>query len=254
MDFLQGRVCPVIIAHRGSSASAPENTMAAFRLAAEQGAEMIELDVRMSRDGELVVHHDRWLGRTSDGRGRIIEHSLRELRRFDAGRWFGRSFTGERIPLLEEVLAWLPPSIGLNVEVKTDGDRRGAARIAPTVLGVLRASGACDRILLSSFDHTFLQVAYSGTSRPAIGALVSSLAVPRSRPLAIARRTGASVLILHRRALRARYAQKVHAAGMGLVCYGIEHRAHLHAVRLRRLDGMITNNPARLRRLLEEGG
>ena len=255
MDFLQGRLRPVIIAHRGSSASAPENTMVAFRLAVEEGAEMIELDVRMSRDGELVVHHDRWLGRTSNGRGRIIEHSLRELRRVDAGRWFGRSFAGEPIPLLEEVLAWLPPSIGLNVEVKTDGDRRRAVVIAPAVLRVLRASGAIDRILLSSFDHTFLQVAHSGTPcRPAIGALVSSLAVPRSRPLAIARRTGASVLILHRRALRARFAQKAHGAGMGLVCYGMEHRAHLDAVRHRRLDGMITNNPARLRRLLEEGG
>jgi glycerophosphoryl diester phosphodiesterase len=252
MNFLQGRVRPVIIAHRGSSASAPENTMAAFRLAAEEGAEMIELDVRMSRDGHLVVHHDRRLGRTSLGRGRVPELSLEELRRVDAGSWFGRSFAGERIPLLAEVLAWLPVSMGLNIEVKTDGDRRGAASIAPVLQRVLRRSGALERVLLSSFDHTFLQMAHIGTPGLAIGALVNSLAVPGRAPAAIGRRTGASVIILHRRALRARDAVRVRAAGMALVCYGIETRAHLKGVRSRCLDGMMTNTPARLRRLLEE--
>ena len=254
MDALRGGHRPVIIAHRGSSASAPENTMAAFRRAAEEGADMIELDVRMSRDGHLVVHHDRKLGRTSNGRGRVVDLRLDELRRFDAGSWFGRSFAGERILLLEEVLEWLPSPMGLNIEVKTDGDRRGPEGYAVAIRRVLRRTGLTRRVLLSSFDHTFLQMAHSGTPRPDLGALVGSPGPGRARPAAIARRTGASVLILHHRFLRARWAESARDAGMALVCYGVETRAHLRRLRARRLDGMITNNPALLGRLLEEIG
>lgn len=213
---------------------------------------MVELDVRMTRDGHLVVHHDRRLGRTSTGRGRVADLTIDELRRVDAGSWFGRSFAGERIPLLEEVLDWLPEPMGLNIEAKTDGDRRGPAKYALALRGVLRSSGLTRRVLISSFDHTFLQMAHSGTPRPQIGALVSTPGPGRSRPAAIARRTGASVLILHQRLLRARWAKSARDAGMALVCYGVETRAHLHRLRARRLDGMITNNPALLSTLLEE--
>ena len=76
---------PLVVAHRGSSGSAPENTMAAFRLAVDAGADMIEFDVRMTRDFELVVHHDRSLGRTSDGSGRVWDLTLDELREALAG-------------------------------------------------------------------------------------------------------------------------------------------------------------------------
>ena len=254
MDGLRGRHRPVIIAHRGSSHAAPENTMAAFRRAADEGAEMIELDVRMSRDGHLVVHHDRRLGRTSVGRGRIADLTLEELRRIDVGSWFGRSFAGERIPLLEDVLDWLPAPLGLNIEAKTDGDRRSPQGISLAIRRVLRTRGLTRRVLLSSFDHTFLQLAHSGTPRPELGALVGSMSPGRFHPVAIARRTGASVLIIHRRLLRARWAESARDAGMALVCYGVETEAHLRRLRARRLDGNITDNPALLGKLLEETG
>jgi len=252
MDFLQGRSRPVIIAHRGSSWAAPENTMAAFRRAAEEGAAMIELDVRMTRDRRLVVHHDRRLGRTTDGRGRVVELPLAALRTVDAGSWFGRAFARERIPVLEEVLAWLPSTVGLNIEVKTDGDRRGPLPMARALLGMLGGSGALERVVISSFDHRFLQVAHIGTGGPATGALVRSLALSRQSPAAIARRTGASAIILHHRGLTLGDARRVHAAGMALVCYGIETRAHLQRIRSRCPDGIITNNPALLRTLLQD--
>ena len=95
---------PLVVAHRGSSGTAPENTMAAFRLAVAAGADMIEFDVRMTRDFELVVHHDRSLGRTSDGSGRIWDLTLGDLRGSDAGSWFAKKFAGERIPTLRQVL------------------------------------------------------------------------------------------------------------------------------------------------------
>ena len=87
--FLQPRSHPLVIAHRGSSAYAPENTLAAFQLAAEQGADAIELDVDLTRDGQVVVMHDATIDRTTDGHGRVGDLTLEEIRRADAGAWSG---------------------------------------------------------------------------------------------------------------------------------------------------------------------
>lgn len=95
---------PVIFAHRGASAHAPENTMAAFSLAVGQGADAIELDAKLSADGAVVVFHDPKLERTTDGIGRLSACTLSHLRTLDAGSSFSQRYRGERIPLLEEVL------------------------------------------------------------------------------------------------------------------------------------------------------
>src|SRR5512143_199880 len=105
---------PLILAHRGASRRAPENTMAAFRLAAELGADGVELDVQLSKDGEVVVMHDSRVDRTTDGHGRIRDLPLAELRALDAGGWYAPEFAGERIPTLAEVLHELGPRLVLN--------------------------------------------------------------------------------------------------------------------------------------------
>lgn len=135
-------------AHRGASGAAPENTMAAFRGAEEAGADGIELDVQLSRDGVPVVIHDDTVDRTTDGGGAVGRLLLRELRALDAGSWFGPSFAGEAVPTLEEVLDWAGGRLRLNVEIK-------AAAAGSAVLELLRAFPRA-RILLSSFDHALL--------------------------------------------------------------------------------------------------
>ncbi|HVB57501.1 MAG TPA: glycerophosphodiester phosphodiesterase family protein [Candidatus Acidoferrales bacterium] len=95
---------PWVIAHRGASGHAPENTLAAFQRAVELGATFIETDLRLTRDGRFVAIHDRTLTRTTDGRGAVRDFTLDELRKLDAGSWFDRSFAGERIPTLEEIM------------------------------------------------------------------------------------------------------------------------------------------------------
>src|SRR5689334_8396777 len=94
-----------VIAHRGASGTAPENTLPAFRRAEELGADMVELDVQLTRDGHPVVIHDRTLDRTTSGHGAVRRRSLDEISTLDAGAWFGRSFAGTRVPRLEEVLS-----------------------------------------------------------------------------------------------------------------------------------------------------
>src|SRR5574340_1848713 len=98
---------PLIYAHRGSSIHAPENTLAAFGKALEQGADGIELDAKLSADGEVVVIHDQTVKRTTSGQGRVNQLTLEQLRRLEAGWRMGPAFAGERIPSLEEVLEFV---------------------------------------------------------------------------------------------------------------------------------------------------
>jgi len=95
---------PLIVARCGDLQNAPESTLPAFEGAIAKGADVIEFDVHATRDGALVVHHDYYLGRTSDGSGAVGDHTLEQLSALDAGAWFGPQFAGERIPTLSQVL------------------------------------------------------------------------------------------------------------------------------------------------------
>jgi glycerophosphoryl diester phosphodiesterase len=108
---------PTIIAHRGASAYAPENTLAAFELAVRQGADAIELDAKLTADGQVVVFHDQTLERTTGVHGRVSEKTLAELRHLDAGSHFDIAYKGEPIPTLDEVLEAVGGKIFINIEL-----------------------------------------------------------------------------------------------------------------------------------------
>lgn len=107
-----------IIAHRGASGYAPENTIAAFNKAVELKADYIELDIQMAKDGTLVVIHDRSVDRTTNGTGDVKNLTYEELKKLDAGSWYNEKFRGERIPTLDEVITMYKGSIGMLIEVK----------------------------------------------------------------------------------------------------------------------------------------
>ena len=108
---------PIIFAHRGASALAPENTLASFRLALSECADAVELDAKLSADGEVVVIHDPIVDRTTDGHGRVSQMKLTGLRSLDAGSFFSDKFRGEKIPLLSEVFETVGRKIFINVEL-----------------------------------------------------------------------------------------------------------------------------------------
>lgn len=181
-------MAPEVIAHRGASGEAPENTLAAFRRAAELGAHMIELDVQLSRDGEAVVVHDDTVDRTTNGRGVVANLDLADLRTLDAGAWFSPTFAGERVPTLAEVLDTVP--LRVNVELKSGGGDALAQRVYDTV----RNAGALARVVFSSFEDDAIM-----RLRGLDGDV--ELAVLRSRgtighALAAAKRAGAMALHL----------------------------------------------------------
>ena len=239
---------PLVVAHRGSSGAAPENTMAAFRMAAEAGADMIEFDVRMTRDGELVVHHDRRLGRTSDGKGRVRALSAEKVRAADAGLWYARRFRGERIPFLGEVLASVPRRVGLDIEVKTDGDRRRAGAMARALGRALHRARRREGVVVTSFDHGFLRRLHRLDPAIRLGVLYFPVRDRFRSAGAIARRSGASMFICSRRQLRRRHLREAHRAGMTVAVYGVNTADDAAAAARAGVDIVITDHPGRILR------
>ena len=140
---------PTIFAHRGASAHAPENTLAAFELALAQGAEGIELDAKLSADGHVVVIHDATVDRTTDGHGRVKDMSLADLRSLGAGLFFAEKYRGEKVPTLEEVFEALGKRIFINVELtnyNTPGDH-----LVESVCMLVKKFELQKRVLFSSF-------------------------------------------------------------------------------------------------------
>ena len=140
---------PTIFAHRGASAHAPENTMAAFELALAEGADGIELDAKLSGDGHVVVIHDATVDRTTDRQGRVRDISLAELRSLDAGGFFAEQYRGEKVPTLEEVFEALGKRMFVNVELtnyNTPGDH-----LVESVCMLVKKCGLQKQVLFSSF-------------------------------------------------------------------------------------------------------
>jgi glycerophosphoryl diester phosphodiesterase len=149
-DWLIPRSKPLNIAHRGASAAAPQNTLAAFRKAIELGADGVELDVHLSADGAPVVMHNSCVDETTDGAGRIADKTLAELKELDAGGKFSLQFAGERIPTLAEVFDALQGRLLVNVELK--GLNLSSVGLEAPVVEVVRRFGMEKKVLFSSFN------------------------------------------------------------------------------------------------------
>ncbi|WP_103104719.1 glycerophosphodiester phosphodiesterase [Brevibacillus reuszeri] len=146
----------ICMAHRGWSGKAPENTLAAIRLAlSEPGITAMEIDVQLSRDGVPVLIHDFTLERTTTGSGLVMDHTLEELRALDAGSWFGEEFSNERIPTLEEALLAVKGRLTLNIELKATSDMYPG--IAEKVLELLEKHDMKQEVYITSFDHDLIR-------------------------------------------------------------------------------------------------
>lgn len=148
---------PVIYSHRGASGYAPENTLSAFLLALEMGADGIEFDVKLTRDGRVIVLHDPTLDRTTNGKGSYKNLSFDELRTLDAGGWKDSRYRGERLPLLEEVFEAVGGKMGINIELTnytTPGDG-----LVEAVVKILNNEKNIDNVMFSSFFARNLRTA-----------------------------------------------------------------------------------------------
>src|SRR6202162_5980377 len=151
--FICRYLAVLLIAHRAASGHAPENTLASFKKAVTLGATFIETDLQLTRDARLVAIHDDTVNRTTNGKGVVHDMTLADLRRLDAGSWFGSEFAGERIPTLDEVLDFAKKyDVIFYLEMKPGGSWGGEHAL----IGALRLSGEIARTIVISFDAAIL--------------------------------------------------------------------------------------------------
>ena len=233
------------IAHRGASAYAPENTMAAFEKAVEVGADVLEMDLHLTLDNELVVIHDDSLDRTTDGHGTVYKRSLEELKRLDAGRWFGEGFAGQRIPMLDEVLDRYVGKVPLALEVKA-----GSAffpGIEERVVSALRRHSAIGQTAVASFDH------YALERLKEIEPSLRTAALLVGRPVSISAIAGpgkADAMALEASLVTRTEVEACRAAGLQLVVWVVNEPAQMRYFIDLGVDGIITDRPDLLRTAL----
>jgi glycerophosphoryl diester phosphodiesterase len=253
---------PLVVAHRGASARAPENTLAAFRRAFDDGADGLEFDVRLASDGVPVVIHDATLRRTAGRKGEIASLSSTDFAEIDVGSWFNRrrparareEYALERIPTLARVLdEFAPRSRALYVELKCN--RADAALLAAAVVGVLRELPDAGR---RSVVESFALEAIAEVKRLAPHLRTAALFERslRRRPLtaremcARALAHGADEIALHRSLATRRAVERARAAGLPTVVWTVDHPSWARRARELGLRALITNDPARLRAAL----
>ena len=239
-----------VIAHRGASGVAPENTMAAFRKAVELGAGFIETDLQLSRDARLVALHDDTLERTTNGRGPVSSKTLEELRKLDAGNWFRPSgqgtaaFAGERIPTVEEILAFgREHEIGLHLEVKPTGPS-GAEH---AIVGALHASNEVARSVVLSFSASVLKRIRQLDPLVMTGFLFSDR---MPSPVAAAVGAGARQLLPRADHATRELVTEAHAHDLRVVAWTGDSHAAMQKLIAAGVDGIITDYPDRLVDLL----
>ncbi len=242
---------PLRIGHRGAAGEAPENTMASFELAWRQGVDGIEFDVQLSSDDVPMVIHDARLARSTSGCGWVWEHRASVLRRLDAGSWFNRRhrfrarerYAGARIPFLAEVLQWVKARQCLAfVEIK---DYRPG--VAEKVLEEIAGAGIWDLTRVISFNLPSLQQVRQINQQAHLGLDFSGRLLPIRHALTL----GAETLLPHWAIASRGFIRRAHRAGLQVVPWTVNYPLHMRRKILEGVDGLITNYPARLTKLLE---
>ena len=223
--------------------------MASFVKAYEMGADLLELDVRLSRDEALIVMHDPDVSRTTTGRGRVCDLTVDEIRRLDAGVKFGPEFAGERVPLLEEVLDWAKGRIQLVVEMK--GDPIPTPRLVEKVVAAIRSFGMVDEVMVISFHHPAVKLVKEIEPRIATGILFTGQPVD---PVAMARAARADSVRPSWPYWTAEMVARVHEAGLVAHSWNANDEPLMEYLVSMGLDSIGSDYPDRLRAYVDRVG
>jgi glycerophosphoryl diester phosphodiesterase len=228
----------LIIAHRGASSYAPENTVAAFDLALQMGARHLELDVHLTCDDHLVVIHDDTVDRTTNGTGPVADQTLAALQMLDAGAWFGEAFAGARIPTLAEVLTRYRGRAHLHIELKGH-----TAHLPQRTVDLVRAHGMAPHVTFTSFQQAHLQTMRAYAPDLPTGWLVGAIS---DAVIAQAHALGCAQLCPHASLVTPGLVQRLHAEGLRVRAWGVANDALMRQVVEAGADGMTVNFPDKL--------
>jgi len=263
---------PLVIGHRGASGLAPENTLAAFRLATRLGADGVELDVHLSAEGVPIVIHDKRVNRTTNSRGAVSRCTVQELQSLDAGTWFerrlarrprtrmmtrrltGSSFAGEPLPTLEDALTFFESAVFERIYVELKGNVASRELLLDRVLSLVRRSRLHRSVTLLSFDHAIIRrakeidgaIRTSATFAASGRRLVSTRSIVRA-----AEDARVDEVALHFGLVTKRRVDTLHEHGISVSVWTVNSKLAMRRVTACGVDSIMTNFPDRLREVLE---
>lgn len=230
----------LVIAHRGASGHAPENTLAAFRKAVGLGATFIETDLQLSRDAHFVAIHDSTVNRTTNGKGAVHDLTLAQLRQLDAGSWFGSQFSGERIPTLEEILQFSQKNdVVFYLELKPSGAWGGEHAL----IGELRDSEEIARMVVISFDASMVLNLHTIEPTLMTGLLYDGQI---EKPVEKAVEIGARQLIARGDLVTPALLAQARKKDLQVVCWTVNQPAHMRMLMEAGITGIMSDYPDRL--------
>ena len=238
-----------VVAHRGSSGTAPENTISSFKQAILAGADMVEADVQITSDGLPVVFHDKFLSRTSDGKGLIKELTYSQVKNADAGAWFSSQYNGEHIPLLKEVLEVIHDKCYLNIEVKNiEGDNLDNRITA--IIDTIRDYDYLENTLFSSFYYNTLYMIKKNYP----GIHTAAIRIPRDNrlPSEICREIGSEAFVCSLSELTQEVSKNIKRFGIYTGVYSIDTLDELNQVMQHPIKAVVTNFPGKIINSMKE--
>lgn len=242
----------LVIAHRGDSTRAPENTLPAFRDAIDAGADMIELDVQLTSDDVPVVFHDAFLNKHSNGEGLLSDISSERVRRLDAGSWFSKAFAGVKIPLLAEVLDLAKDRILLNIEIKTESvTENGKTGIEYQVCELVQAYGMQEQVLISSFDFRVLERVKTMYSGLKTGLLYNRKNSGGISPLELVQTYRAYSFHCNRWQVRKKWIVEFSDFGVPIYVYTVNDRMSMRSLIKKGVAGIFSDKPGTLKNISE---
>lgn len=232
---------PAVFAHRGASAHAPENTLAAFQLAITQNSDGIELDVTLTADGQVVVIHDTSIERTTTGKGKVKSMDLSTLRQFDAGSWFGPGFVGERIPTLNEVLDLVGDKVITNIEIKPNSSQFD--QTTKKVASIVAQHSLKNKVIFSSFNPRALAQIHQQLPSVPIGILLRPGKLGALSKLIFDGWVSYRSIHPHYSTVTPKMIQRARDKGHRVIAYTVNHPEEIRRLYAMGIDGIFTDDP-----------
>jgi len=243
----------IVIAHRGASGYYPENTMSAFKAAIEMDADMIELDVLLSKDNVPVVFHDEKLNAKTNGKGLVKDFSLSELQEFDAGSWFDKKFEKERIPTLREVLEYCKDKILINVEIKTEAVSENKDEgIEKLVIDMITELNMQEQIIISSFDYRVFERINALDYKGRTALLYEKNQSNKREPIALVNDYKVNAFNFSTRQLTNNWSDQLNSSSIPFFVYTVNDEKEMIKVMRAGAKGIFSDKPDLLRRVAAE--
>ncbi|MFX0113863.1 MAG: glycerophosphodiester phosphodiesterase [Candidatus Hodarchaeota archaeon] len=238
----------LVIAHRGASGWAPENTIPAFQKAVELEADMIEFDIQLSADRHIVVIHDKLVDRTTNGTGKVIDMTLAELRHLDAGAWFDAQFAGTRIPTFRETLSTIPETVQLNIELKYFDPKNGS--FEQDVAAITTEFDLLNRAIFAARHPE--NIIRLKEQLPGINCVLLQKERTENDYIEAMQKLNLKTAQIRRHSMNQAFINRLHSHQIKVNLFYADEPAEMKQFVTMGVDGILTNYPDRLRAILRE--